>query len=477
MSLKRYAPLWAGLAALGLAYLLAWGLSPGPPEPVRSAPARASAPVAGASGPVARASRPVDPGAGTPAIDRQAETGPESGPRSARTSVETRIGPDVVERAEHYRGQTRRLMLAGILIQFAVLLVLALYRGRPVRVALERVARRPVLGSAAVGLTLVLILTVVRLPLRMVAYDLGRDIGLVTQSRGDWLVDVAISTLISALVAAAAAMLAVVLWRRFGRRFWLAGSAFVAVWAVIAVWLWPVVVSPLFSRFEPLPQGPTRDEVQRLADRAGVDVGSIEEVDFSRKSSAVNAYVNGIGNTKRVVIYDNAIRKLSRPELSVLLAHELGHVRQNDVYRGLAFAILVIPLSVLFVQVGTVAVVRRSGDDPDGPGIVPALALMIALAALFISFPGNLLSRDIEAEADRQALELTSDPDAMVNLQVRLAWANISDPDPPGLYQFLFGSHPSTRDRIETAESWPKTGEPNRKNDSSILGPGMVGGG
>lgn len=427
MSLNRHAPLWVGLAAVVVAYALAWGLSPG-------------------DGP--------GPGTRVSAV-------------SASPGVEARIGPDVVERAEQYRSRGRRLGLAGLVLQFSVLALFAFYRGPPVRRALDWAGRRPLLGSAAVGFGLALLLTIVQLPLRLAGFDLGREIGLITQARNDWLVDVAISTVITASLAAVAALVAVFLWRRLGKRFWLAGSALVAVWAVVVVWAWPVVVSPIFSNFEPLPQGPTRNEVERLAARAGVEVGKIREVDSSRRSSAVNAYVNGIGNSKQVVIYDNAIRKLSSAELSALIAHELAHVKQHDLYRGLAFAILVIPLGVLFVQLGTAAAVRRSGDDPGGPGIVPALALMTALAALFLSFPGNMLSRSVEARADRQALELTSDPDGLIALQVRLAWANISDPDPPGLYQFLFGSHPTTADRIQMAESWPRTGTPD---------PGAVGG-
>ena len=439
MSLNRHSPLWFGLAALIVAYVLAWGLAPD-----------------------------NGPGPGT-----------RSSAVSAAPSVEARIGPDVVERAERYRSRGRRLFLAGLALQFAVLALFAFYRGPPVRQALDRAAGRPLLGSAAVGFTLALVLAIVQFPLRLAGFDLGREVGLVTQARNDWLLDVTVSALLTASLAAIAALVAVFVWRRFGPRFWIAGSALAAVGAVIVVWAWPVVVSPIFGKFESLPDGANRDQVERLAARAGVEVGKIQEVDSSRRSSAINAYVNGIGNSKQVVIYDNAIRKLTPAELSALIAHELAHVKQHDLYRGLAFAILVIPLAVLFVQVGTAAAARRSGDDgdPGGPGIVPALALMTALAALFLSFPGNMLSRSLESRADREALELTSDPDGQISLQVQLSWANISDPDPPGLYQFLFRSHPSTADRIETAESWPRPGPP----DPWVVGgpvrvPGWSGG-
>lgn len=422
MNLKRFAPLWIGLGVLAVAYALAWGLSPGDPTPGNGARATVES-----------------------------------------RSAETRIGPDVVDRAESYRSETRLLGLAALLVQFVVLAFFAFYRGPPVKRVLEWAARRPLPGSAAIGFGLALFLAIVQLPLRFAGFSAGRDIGLITQPSGDWLFDLALSALITAVLAALGAVVAVWLWRRLGRRFWVAGSAVVALWAVVVVFLWPVVFSPLFANFKSLPEGPTRTEIERLADRAGIKVGRINEVDSSRRSSAINAYVNGIGPSKQVVIYDSAIRELTRAELSALIAHELGHVKANDLYRGLAFGLLVIPLGVFFVQAGTTAAVRRSGDDPRGPGIVPALALMTALAALFLSFPGNLLSRAIESRADTEALVLTGNPDGFISLQVRLAWANISDPDPPGFYRFLFGSHPTTGQRIEKAEAWPVTGSQAQK--------------
>jgi len=194
--------------------------------------------------------------------------------------------------------------------------------------------------------------------------------------------------------------------------------------------------------------------VIQLADRAGVDVGEVYEVDASRRSSTLNAYVNGIGSSKRVVIYDNAINDLNDQELSALIAHELGHVESNDLYRGLGFAILVIPLGVLFVQVGTMTLIRRRGDDPAGPAIVPALALMVAVATLVLSVPGNMLSRNIETRADRFSFELTGESSGMIGLQEKLAESNLTDPDPPGIYQFLFGTHPATLERIAAAEQF-----------------------
>jgi len=382
--------------------------------------------------------------------------GPGGGIDAAQVDPRKFLDPDLIDRARDYRSGSRLLALASMVVGLAVLAVLAFWRPPFLRSVFERLGRRPVIGAAAAGAGITVLLAVVRFPLDLIAFNRGRDFGLVTQDFSGWLSDLLIGTLIGLLLAAAGAALAMWLWRRFKRRFWIAGSLLVIAYAVLFTWLWPVVISPLFNDFETLPDGPVRDEVIRLADRAGVEVGNVYEVDASRRSSTLNAYVNGIGSSKRVVIYDNAIHQLSDAELSALIAHELSHVESNDLYRGLAFAILVIPLGVIFVQVATTALVRRRGDDLRGPAIIPALALTIGLATIVLSVPGNVLSREIEAHADRSAIELTGNPDGLIGLQVQLAESNLTDPDPPALYQYLFGTHPTTVERISAAEAEKK---------------------
>jgi STE24 endopeptidase len=402
--------LWIGLGALVFAYLAAWVLSPGPNF------------------------------------------------HGAQLSADRFFDPALVEKAQEYRSERRLIALGSILIEFGLLAFLAIYRGRPVGSILRWLERRPYLGSAAAGAGIALLLTICQMPLRLVAFDMGRDRGLITQGIGGWLGDVALSALIGAAMAAVGALLAIWLWRKFKRRFWIAGSALVIGYAVLFVWLWPVLVSPLFNDYEPLPEGTVRTEVLQLADKAGVDVGEVYEVDASRRSSTLNASVDGIGSSKRVVLYDNAIERLSQEELAALIAHELGHVESNDLYRGLGFAILVIPLGVVFVQVGTTVLVRRRGGDPRGPAIIPALALMIAATTLALSVPGNVLSRQIESHADTFSIELTGDPEGMIGLQKQLGRSNLTDPDPPGIYQYVFGTHPTVMERISAAEA-AKNGE------------------
>ena len=359
-----------------------------------------------------------------------------------------------LSRAEDFRGTQRWIGLGALAVEGGVLVALALWRPAPLRRALAVAARRPIVGAAAVGAGISLTLAVTGLPLAAVAHERARDVGLATQTFGPWLGDVAKSAAITAGLAALGGAAAMGLIRRLGRRFWIGGAVLVVGYAVVFSWLAPVVLEPVFNKFEPLPEGKTRSEVLALGREAGVDIGQVYRVDASRRSTAINAYVNGLGSTKRVVIYDNALRELDRAELRSVVAHELGHVKGDDIWRGILFVALIAPLGVLFVQSFGEAVVRRRGEDPRTPAALPALALSVTLASFVLAIPGAQLSRQVEARADSFALGLTHDPRSLIDLQRKAALTNVADPDPPAVLQFLFGSHPSTIERIGAAVAY-----------------------
>ena len=119
---------------------------------------------------------------------------------------------------------------------------------------------------------------------------------------------------------------------------------------MVFIYAGPVVLDPVFNKFTPLKQGQVRSDVLALARQAGVKVDKVYEVDASRRTTAANAYVTGLGSTKRVVLYDTLTDDFSRDELRLVVAHELGHVHYNDVPRGLLWLALVAPASLFAVQ-------------------------------------------------------------------------------------------------------------------------------
>lgn len=363
-----------------------------------------------------------------------------------------------LERARDYQGGQRALFVGTIALQGGVLVVLALGRPRLVRRRLDALGRRPVLGAAAAGAGLALTLALVALPLQVAAHERAVDVGLSTQGIGAWLADQGKSGAIGAALAAAGAAILIALVRRFGRLWWIPATGAVIAIEVVFVWLAPVVLAPLFNRFEPLREGRARAEVLELGERAGVDIGEVYRVDASRRSTALNAYVDGIGPTKRVVLYDNLLAGVERPALRSVVAHELAHVKHRDILRGMAWVALVAPLALVFVWELGSRLARRSGADPGTPAALPAFAVALTVATFVLGLVGNQLSREVEESADTFALELTDDPDALIDLQRRLAVANVGDPDPPGIVTNLLRTHPPTIERIGAAEAW-KEGE------------------
>ena len=348
-----------------------------------------------------------------------------------------------LDRAEDFRSVQRLLGLAGLGIGIGTLALLA---WRQPRSLIARLERRPLLGGAAAGAAISLVLVVTGLPINAWMRARALDVGLATQSWPDWAVDVVKAAGIGAVTAAIGGLIAMALVRRFPRRWWAPAALLVMVYGVVTIWLYPIVIDPVFNRFDRLPQGKLRSEVLELADRAGVDVGQVYRVDASRRTSAANAYVIGLGHSKRVVLYDNLIDDFSPGEVRTVVAHELGHQKHDDLLRGLAWLAIVAPAGSFLVQ--SLAERVRPRARLGTPAALPAIALSIAVVSLGLGCASNVLSRRGEASADSFALRLTRDPEDFIGFQRRISVQNVGDPDPPGWYQALFGTHPTTLERI-----------------------------
>jgi STE24 endopeptidase len=357
-----------------------------------------------------------------------------------------------LDRAHDFRDLQRLIGIGGLVAQGALL---ALLVARPPRSAIARAQRlardRPVVGAALVGAGVILAVQLVGLPFGAWAHERAADVGLSTQDWGAWMSDRAKAVAVAGVLAAGGAALFSVLMRRFPRRWWLAGAGAAVAIEIVFVWLAPVVVDPLFNRYEDLPQGRTRAAVTQLAERAGVDVGDVLVVDASRRTTAANAYVNGLGHTKRVVLYDTLLERFDPAQVDLVVAHELGHVKQRDLARGMLWVAIVAGPGMYVVMLLTRRWGAWAGASPDAPGSMPALALALAVVSFGLTVVSNQLSRAVEGRADTFALELAGKPREFIELERRLALANVADPDPPGAYRFLFGTHPPTVDRIGMA--------------------------
>jgi len=317
------------------------------------------------------------------------------------------------------------------------------------------------------GFVLLLVGRLSTLPFDAAARAPRVSIGLVTQSWGAWLIDVAKSFGITVIVVLAAAAAARGLIVAFPQRWWIVGAAGAGLLVIAMSFVYPVVIEPLFNRFTPMPDGALRTSLLELADRDGIRVDDVLVADASRRTSAVNAYVSGLGASRRIVVYDNLVTRFDEEQVRSVVSHELGHVKDSDVRNGTLMGALGASLVVCLIAglLGLPGVLRQIGTtSTSDPRVLPfVLAVVMVLSVVALPLTG-LVSRRIEARADVHALELTRDPATLIALQRDLALTNISDPSPPRWLHLFLGTHPTAPQRIAVARQWAAA---NNVSDSS----------
>jgi len=384
-------------------------------------------------------------------------------PSGGRTPPDPTAGLDAdqVARAEAFAGALRPASLVSLVLGLAVSAVLGLTRlgGRLVRAAGSVVGGRWS-GQVLLGVpALILVGRLGTLPVSAYAETVRHRYGLSTRSWGLWLRDVAVSVAISAVLTTLVVLAFLWLVRRAPRTWWIWSGLAAVGMVLVGSFLYPVVIEPAFNRFEPLPAGELRSDLLALAEQNGTPVQDVLVSDASRRTTALNAYVSGFGSTRRVVVYDTVLDRLPDAEIEAIVAHELGHVANRDVLTGTLMGALGAGAATSLGGwlLSWAPLLRRVGaESPADPRVVPLLLFLVAVGGLLGAPVQNGVSRQIEARADVHALDLTRDPEAFIEMQRRLASTNLGDPDPPAAWQWYFGSHPTTAQRIAMAQDWQR---------------------
>ena len=283
-----------------------------------------------------------------------------------------------------------------------------------------------------------------------------RHFGLTKQTHRGWVTDAGKGFALSLALEVPAATVAYAVIRRRPNDWWLLLSAATVPLGVVFSHLAPVIIMPLFNRFEPIQDDALVARIQLLADRSGVHVADVLRMDMSRQTEKANAFFTGIGTTKRIVLGDTLLDRYTPAEVEAVVAHELGHQVHGDIWRliglgaglgfGGAYALHHLAPRVLRRTTSRTGV-RHLGDEAGMP-VVGLLMLVFGLIALPIQ---NAVSRAIERRTDRFAMSLTGDGPAYSAAMTRLASQNLADPDPSPLVVFFLYSHPPIAERIAAA--------------------------
>lgn len=316
---------------------------------------------------------------------------------------------------------------------------------------------RPAL-VAAYFLVLTLAYTALTLPLSVYSgWILPRRYGVSVQSFTGWLRDLLVGTLIGLAFGLAAVEAVYALLEAVPGLWWLIAGVLYLFVVVVLANLGPVLLVPLFFKMTPLESSPLTERLELLARRAGTRVQGVYRMNLSAKTTAANAALMGLGNTRRVVLGDTLLDRYTPAEIEVIFAHELGHQVHQDVPRLVVGQFVVTLVGLFLASIALTAGPRVLGyRGIADPATMPILAAILGAFGVITTPLLNAYSRHVERKADRYALETTGDRDAFVDAMLRLANQNLAEVEPPGWVEAIFYDHPSIGRRVQLADAWAR---------------------
>ncbi len=335
----------------------------------------------------------------------------------------------------------------------AVLLVLLKTRAAGKMKALaERVTKKPFVVAMITIALFLLALTIIDFPLTYYSsFHVPHQFDLSDQSFGSWMGDMLKGLAVNLAILVPVGALALLGMRRF-RNWWLALWLGSIPFILLGVVIQPVLLDPIFNKFEPLKDQVLRQKLLTLASRAGIEGGRVYQVDASKQTKTINAYVNGIGPTARIVMWDTTLQKLDHDEILAVMGHEMGHYVMKHMWKGLGVSMLG-SLIVFFIGQRIIdrGVVRRGYETAGDPAAI-AWVMFVFFVLLFLSTPfGAAYSRWGEHEADKFSLELTHLNEPMATAFRKMAEDSKRDPSPHPLIKYWRYSHPPIAERIPFA--------------------------
>lgn len=285
------------------------------------------------------------------------------------------------------------------------------------------------------------------------------DYGLSNQTFARWLDHSLKAMLVNVIIFGTTFVVLRQVMRWSPRRWWAYCGLFVGAGVFFMSFAYPIWIDPMFNRFGPMKDKQLEADIVALAQRAGIDGARIYEVDKSADTKALNAYVNGLGSTKRIVLWDTIIAKLDRDELCFIMAHEMGHyVLRHVLILCLLSALALAGGLWLADRVGKRIIARLTSrlgfQNLSDLGAIPLLLLFLTVLSFLLAPLSNLATRYTEHDADWFALEITHNNHAAALAFVKLQQENLSVPRPACLDMLWRGTHPSLGDRIDFANSY-----------------------
>ncbi|GIW07340.1 MAG: peptidase M48 [Dehalococcoidia bacterium] len=358
---------------------------------------------------------------------------------------------DRQEQARRYAALQRRLLLIELVLGFGYLLLVQ-FSGVAVWLR-DRMPEPAALGAAVFASLLVVGYLVLTAPISYYGgYVLPKRYGVLVQSFGGWFADRLKALALGGVVGLVVLEALVALLHWTPEYWWLGVAAFLLFLTVVLANLAPVLIVPLFFKMRPLEDDEVVRRLLALAEKAGTRVRGVYVMEMSGKTTAGNAALMGLGNTRRIVVGDTMLKDYTPAEIEVVLAHELAHHVHGDIVKGIAVQTIVtlfgLWLANFFLQWGVAALGLSGVSDL---AALPLVALALGIYGLVSQPLTNWYSRLVERAADVYALEATQDPVSFVSVMTKLHDQNLSEADPPAWAKIWLYDHPPLRERLALA--------------------------
>jgi STE24 endopeptidase len=304
-----------------------------------------------------------------------------------------------------------------------------------------------------------LIAKLLNAPLDFLGFRLERRYNLSNQKLRSWLWDEVKGWLLSLVLTTIMAELVYGIIRAAPQRWWIiAWAVFIGLFLLMAQ-LAPVVLLPIFYKFEPLANDSLRDRLTRLGERAGTRVRGVYEWKLSEKSNKANAALTGLGATRRIILADTLLQNYSDDEIEAILAHELGHHVHKHILKGILTQVGITFFGFWLINLVLRYVLAKEWFPVLDPRLydfanLPLIVLVATILGVLLMPALNALSRFHERQADRYAWENTPAVEPFITSMQKLAQQNLAEREPAKWIEFLFHSHPSIGKRVAAAEAW-----------------------
>ena len=267
-----------------------------------------------------------------------------------------------------------------------------------------------------------------------------------------WITDLIKSSLISLILLGGLLSSLLALIHYATTTWWLFGWAFFASFQLFIMWIYPIVIAPLFNKYAPLEDENLKDTIVSVMKKAGLKARGVFRVDAGKRSRHSNAYFTGIGRTKRIVLYDTLLESHTNDEIVSVLAHEIGHWKKGHIIKQLLVieVISFILFYVVYRLLDWPYLYRTFGFD----SVIPYTGLFLLSAVfsplLFFLKPiGAGISRRYEREADNYSGHLLGTIRHLATALKRLAKDNLANLHPHPFYAWFYYSHPPLTERID----------------------------